>query len=74
MLSVLISCELEESYVAAEIREDIIRLGVPETELEIWNTWEAPDRPIFSRELGRDPKLEDFRLALKLVVIFTVVD
>ena len=73
MLGILISCELEESNVAAEVGEGVIGLSVPETELEIRNTWEAPGEPVFRRELGRDPKLESFRLALKLVVVFTVV-
>lgn len=57
-----------------EIGEDVVGLGVSEPELEIWNTWKAPGEPAFSRELGRDPKLENFRLAFKLVTVFALVD
>ena len=73
MLGVLISCKLEESYVAAEIIEGVIGLGVSETKLEIWDTWKAPGGPVSGRELRRHPKLEDFRLALKLVTVFALV-
>jgi len=74
MFGVLVSCELEESYMAPDINKGIISLGVSKTELDIWNAWEAPGRPVFNRKLGRDPKFEDFRLALKFVVVFAVVD
>ena len=74
MLSVLVPSELEESNVATEIGQGVIGLGVPETELEIWYTWEAPGGPGFSGELGRDPKLEDLGLVLEFVTVFIVVD
>jgi hypothetical protein len=65
---------LEEAYVAAEVGEGIVGLGISETELEIWNTWKAPDVLFCSGELGRDPKLENFRLVLELITVFAVVD
>ena len=73
MLSVLVSCKLEESYMAAKVSKGVVCLGVSETEFEAWDTWEAPGGPMFGRELGRDPELEDFRLALQLVIVFTAV-
>jgi hypothetical protein len=60
--------------VAAEISEGIVGLSVSETKLEIWNTREAPGRLLPGGELGGDPKLENFRLVLKLVVVFDVVN
>ena len=74
MLGILGSCELEEPYVAAEISEGVVSLGIAETEFEIRNPRKAPGGSVFSRELGGDPKLENFRLTLKLVVAFGVVD
>lgn len=59
--------------MAAEFGEGVIGLGVPETEFKICNTWEAPGGPAVGRELGRDPELEGFRLALKLVTILTLI-
>ena len=60
--------------MAAEIGKRVIGLGVSETKLKICNTWEAPSGPVFDGELGGDPKLENFWLALKLVVVLTIVD
>jgi hypothetical protein len=74
VFGVLVPCELEEPCVATEIGERVIRLGVSETELEIWNTRETPGEPVFCWELGRDPKLKDFGLALKFVVVSIVTD
>ena len=74
MLRVLVSCKLEESDVATEIGEGVVGLGIPETKLEIWDAREAPSRAIFCRKLGRDKELEKFRLALKFVTVFVVID
>ena len=57
-----------------EIGEGVIGLGVSEAEFEIRNTWEAPGGSILCRELGGDPEFEYFRLALKLVAVFALVD
>ena len=57
-----------------EIGEGVIGLGISETEFKIQNTWEAPGGLILCRELGGDPKFEYFRLALKLVAVFALVD
>lgn len=59
--------------MATEINEGVVGLGIPEAELEIRNTREAPGGPAFVRKLGRDPKLENLRLALELVVILAAV-
>jgi hypothetical protein len=64
---------LEEPNVAADIGEGVLGLGVSEAELKIRNTRKAPRDLVFGRELGRDPKLENFRLAFKLVIVLTVV-
>lgn len=60
--------------MATEVRKGVISLGVSETELEFWNTRETPGRPTLSGKLRRDPKLEDFRLTVELVIVFAVVD
>lgn len=74
MLSVLVSCKLEQPYVATEIGEYVISLSVSKADLEIWDTRETPGGPVLGRELGGDPKLENFGLALKLVTIFAMID
>ena len=73
MLRILVSCKLEKSYVAAKISERVVSLSISETEFEIWDTWKAPSGLVFIRELRGDPELEDLGLALKLVVVLTVV-
>ena len=60
--------------MTTEIGEGVIGLGISEAELEVRNTRKAPGGPVVSRELGRDPKLENLRLGLKLFVVFTTVD
>ena len=60
--------------MAMKIGKGVIGLGISEAKLKIWDTWETPGRPIFCRELGRDPKFEGLRLADKLVIVFTMVD
>lgn len=74
VLSVLVSCKLKESNVATEISKGVVCLSISKTELEIWDAREAPGGPIFGRKLGGDPKLEDFRLAFKLVMVIAVDD
>ena len=74
MLSILVSCELEETYVATEIGEHVVSLGISEADFEFWDTGKTPSRPVFGRELGRDPKLENLGLTFELVIIFAVVD
>ena len=76
VLSILVLCKLEEPYVATKIGEGVIGLGVSEMKLEIRNTQtrEAPGRPVFCGELGGDPELEDLRLALEFVVVFTAIN
>ena len=59
--------------MAVEISEGVVGLSVLEAELKVWNTQEAPGRPVVGRELGRDPELENFRLVLKFVTVFTMV-
>jgi hypothetical protein len=58
--------------VAAQIGEGIVGLSVSETKLEIQNAREAPGRLLHGRELRGDPKLENFGLVLKLVIVFMV--
>ena len=60
--------------MAAKLGKDVIRLGMPELELEIWDLREAPVISAFSGELGRKPKLEGFRLTLELVTVVAAVD
>ena len=74
MFGVLVACKLEESYMAAQFRESVICLSVPELELEIGDFWEAPRRTAFGRELGGNPEFENLGLALELVAVFTVID
>jgi len=60
--------------MVTEVNEGVIGLGVSEMELEIRNTGETPGRLVFCEELGRDKKLENLGLALKSVVVFTLVN
>lgn len=60
--------------MAAKISKRVIGLGILEVELNICNAWEAPSGLVFDGELGGDPKLENFWLALKLVAVLTMVD
>ena len=60
--------------MAAKIGKRVIGLGISEAELKICNAWEAPSGLVFDGELGGDPKLENFWLALKLVTVLTMVD
>ena len=59
--------------MATEINEGVVGLGISKSELKIRDTREAPGGPAFVRELGRDPKLENLRLAIEFVVILAAV-
>ena len=58
--------------MTTKFSKSVIRLGVPELELEIWDFWDAPARAAFSGELGGNPKLKNLRLALEFATVFTV--
>ena len=60
--------------MAVKLGKGVVHLGMPELELEIWDLWEAPVISAFSRELGRKPKLEGFRLTLELVTVVAAID
>ena len=74
MFGILISRKLEKLYVASEFSEGVVRLSMAESKFKFWDFWEAPCEAAFGRELGRNPKLENLRLALKLVSVFAVGD
>ena len=73
MLGVLISGELEEFDVTAEVGEDVIGLGVSEVEFKIWDSRKTPGGAMFTWELQGEPELKDLRLGFKSFVIFTAV-
>ena len=74
MFGILISRKLEKPYVASEFSKGVVCLSMVESEFKFWDFWEAPCEAAFGRELGRNPKLENLRLALKLVSFFAVSD
>ena len=57
-----------------KLRKSVISFGILEPKLKIWDSREAPDRAAFCRELGRNLKLEDFRLTLKFAAFLVLAD
>ena len=60
--------------MASKLRKSVVGLGISEPKLEIRDSREAPDRAAFRGELGRNPKLEDFRLTLEFATFLVLAD